>query len=408
MSLSYSNLHYDAHSQSEESGDSEENLIVLETKKKKTRRNICLFILASTLILTSIVLIGTVVAYHSQATETPYPRNEEISQIMENISANLAGVANSSIETVGLSVENNPIRLLRISPLLAAGQEAELNNSCASSPLVWVVCGVHAREWISPLACLEIIKNIRDIFLNQSGNIEDDVLKRFRYNFIVMANPDGYIYSMSDMSRRMTRKNRAKTGCSFSNQDGVDLNRNFATGFNHGDDCYGDPWPCPFNSSYCSITYGGPHPFSEPETRAIRDAMTAEVPWLSLSLHGNAGVWSAPYASHQVAANGTELEDLEEMTEKLNEKFGSSYQHGCTSCLMYRAGGTLSDWVYEELGVNRSYLHELKALCDPQEAIEDEGKCLFQPDINDAYSSILPETWYGFKELLKISHEKDC
>jgi len=406
MSLSYSNLHYDAHSQSEVSGDSEEDLIV-QTRKKKKKRNVCLFVLASSFVLTSIILIGIGVAYQTQATELQqYPGNEEISQIMENISASLAGVANSSIETVGLSVENNPIRLLRISPSVGAGPDSQVNNSCASSPLVWVVCGVHAREWISPLACLEIIKNIRDIFLDQSGSTEDEVLKKFRYNFIVMANPDGYIYSMSDMSRRMTRKNRAKAGCSFSNQDGVDLNRNFATGFNHGDDCYGDP--CPFNASYCSITYGGPHPFSEPETRAIRDAMTAEVPWLSLSLHGNGNVWSAPYASQLTAANGTHVEDLEVMTEKLNEKFGSNYSHGCSSCVMYRAGGTLSDWVYEDLGVNRSYLHELKALCDPQEAVEDEGKCLFQPDIKDAYNSILPETWYGFKELLKISHEKDC
>lgn len=326
--------------------------------------------------------------------------------MMENISTSLAGVVNSSIVTVGMSVENNPIKLLRISPLLP-GSESDLNNSCRSSPLVWVVCGVHAREWTSPLACLEIIKNIRDIFLSQYGSHEDDVLKKFRYNFIVVGNPDGYIYSMSDVSRRMTRKNRAKIGCPFSETDGVDLNRNFATGFNQGDDCYGDPH-CPFNSSHCSITYGGSQPFSEPETRTIRDAMTAEVPWLSLSLHGNGNIWSAPYASQLRPASGVEMEDLEVLTERLWDQFGSNYSSGCSSCVMYRAGGILSDWVYEELSVNRSFVHELKALCEPQEAREDGGKCLFQPDIKDAVRLILPEAWYGFKELVKISHQKDC
>ena len=96
------------------------------------------------------------------------------------------------------------------------------------------------------------------------------------------------------------------------------------------------------------------------------------------------------------------------VTERIREKFGSSYGYGCTSCVVYRGGGTLSDWVYEELGVTRSYVHELKALCDPLQAMKDGGKCLFQPDINDAYRLILPEAWYGFKELLKISHLKDC
>jgi len=407
MSLAESNLNYDAHSQSDDSGDSEKDLIVLKTRRKKTRRNIFLFILASSLVVTSLTLTGVGVSYQSQPSEIlQYPGHEEISQIMENISASLAGVVNSSIVTVGKSVENNPIKLLRISPSVP-GSDSELNNSCGSHPLVWVVCGVHAREWTSPLACLEIIKNIRDIFLSQYGSHEDDVLKKFRYNFIVMGNPDGYIYSMSDVSRRMTRKNRAKIGCPLSEKDGVDLNRNFATGFNNGDDCYGDPH-CPFNSSHCSITYGGAHPFSEPETRTIRDAMTTEVPWLSLSVHGNGNIWSAPYASQLRPASGVHMEDLEVLTERIWEQFGSNYSYGCSSCVMYRGGGTLSDWVYEELAVNRSYVHELKALCDHYEAMEDEGKCLFQPSITDAHRLILPEAWYGFKELLKISHHKDC
>ena len=52
----------------------------------------------------------------------------------------------------------------------------------------------------------------------------------------------------------------------------------------------------------------------------------------------------------------------------------------------------------------RSYVHELKALCDPREG---DALCLFQPDLSQAVSLILPEAWYGFKELLKISYRKD-
>ena len=179
---------------------------------------------------------------------------------------------------------------------------------------------MHAREWTSPLVCLNIIRNLRRILLSDQGTGEDDFLRRFRYNFIVMANPDGYIYSMSDPSRRMTRKNRAKMGCPYSDNDGVDLNRNFGTGFNHGDDCYGD-FDCPFDSSPCSITYGGPVPFSEPETRAVREAMKAEVPWVSFSVHGNGNVWSAPFAHKVMSAPGVDMEDLETLTHRIWEGF---------------------------------------------------------------------------------------
>ena len=47
------------------------------------------------------------------------------------------------------------------------------------------------------------------------------------------------------------------------------------------------------------------------------------------------------------------MSDLELLGQKIREKFGSVYMVGCTSCVMYRGGGTLSDWVYEELRVNR-------------------------------------------------------
>ena len=144
---------------------------------------------------------------------------------MEEISSSLSeSEVNCSLVTIGHSVELRPIKLLRISP----GRSERRSEA----PLVWVVCGVHAREWTSPLACLQIIKHIRDLLLCRAVTSEDD-------NFVVITNPDGYIYSMSDPSRRLTRKNRAAIGCPASERDGVDLNRNFGTGFNHGDDCYG-------------------------------------------------------------------------------------------------------------------------------------------------------------------------
>ena len=62
-----------------------------------------------------------------------------------------------------------------------------------------------------------------------------------------------------------------------------------------------------------------------------------------------------------VARLGSELELA---MARVYEEFGTVYRHGCTSCVMYRAGGTMTDWAWEELGVRRPYTLELRNLCD--------------------------------------------
>ena len=79
---------------------------------------------------------------------------------------------------------------------------------------------------------------------------------------------------------------------------------------------------------------------------------------------------------------------------------------------MYRAGGTMVDWVYEGLGVVRSYNHELRNLCGDNipklKMNQAKALCIFQPEVRLALESIVPEAWFGFKELLKHSYYQDC
>ena len=330
-----------------------------------------------------------------------YPSHEEIDKIIETIPSMYSKNISVNISTIGISVENVAIKEISLYNAEKLAQEDD-GASC-SYPLVWVVCGVHAREWTSPLTCLHFLHEL----------IEDDLLDQFRVKMIVMANPDGYIYSFQEYGdpRREFRKNRRKVGCDDDVNDGVDLNRNFGTGFNHGDDCAAEslPWspPCPYDSSLCSITYGGPEAFSEPETRAIRDAMTTDVPWFSLSLHGNGDSWSYPYA-HQAESVSRLGSELELAMARVYEQFGTVYRHGCTSCVMYRAGGTMTDWAWEELGVRRPYTLELRNLCEEDVYLGTPAACIFQPDMDKAVSIILPEAWFGFKTLINEAHKSDC
>ena len=109
-----------------------------------------------------------------------------------------------------------------------------------------------------------------------------------------MANPDGYVFSMAgELENRMKRKNMADSGCSDPLYNGVDLNRNFPVGFNlstNTDSSRGE-------FCGCSNTYGGQHPFSEPETEALRSALTQAPPWLFVDIHASLGAWLTPPVS---------------------------------------------------------------------------------------------------------------
>src|SRR5690606_38787524 len=75
---------------------------------------------------------------------------------------------------------------------------------------------------------------------------------------VPMINPDGAEHDIATGSYRMWRKNRRNNG---DGTFGVDLNRNYATG-----------WGGPGSSgSTGSDIYRGTHAFSEPETVAVRE-----------------------------------------------------------------------------------------------------------------------------------------
>ena len=321
-----------------------------------------------------------------------YPSYERITQAMNDIEICLANTKNVSIETIGHSVENNPIKLIQISPV------GQLKDN-KSHPLVWVVCGVHAREWTVPYTCLRFLFKLKDIFL--SG--EDNIFSLMRFNFVVVANPDGYTYSMSTENRRMTRKNRHRGFCSNPDHDGVDLNRNFGVGFDLSD-CNDQGFP---DNCNCLATYAGPSAFSEPESRAIRDAMSHDVPWLVLSVHGNAQAWTYPYAYKSIAAPLAHSDDMKNVVKNIKNKFGTIYNVGFTSGNMYgymkKTGGTLSDWTYEHLNVRRTFIHELKSLHED----DKDGFDHFQPPLHEVNRDIVPEAWYGFKTLIDLSYKHD-
>ena len=94
-------------------------------------------------------------------------------------------------------------------------------------------------------------------------------------------NPDGYEYSHTN--NRFWRKNRSNSlgiGIILPMCAGVDLNRNFGHGWGNGEIFK----PVSGTSLMCLDTYMGSQPFSEPETRAVRDFLISIQDSLAVSI----------------------------------------------------------------------------------------------------------------------------
>lgn len=167
-----------------------------------------------------------------------YHRINDIYNYIDFIAKNNPDIVSTQI--IGYSSEKRPLKIVKIS------------NNHRGNTAMWVDGGIHAREWISPAAVTYMIQDLIDEWHNKP-----DYIRNIDWYFLPVANPDGYEWTHN--YDRLWRKNRART----SNQNcvGVDLNRNFEYKWGGKG----------VSKSPCSEIYGGSGPFSEPETKAIRD-----------------------------------------------------------------------------------------------------------------------------------------
>jgi predicted deacylase len=146
------------------------------------------------------------------------------------------------VESIGQTWEKREINLITISSNI---------NTSDSFPALFYSGTIHAREWIGHELAIDFVKYIVE-------NIEVDpvlqsILNKTTIYMVPCANPDGFEYSRKHFS--FWRKNRRQNA---DGTFGVDLNRNFPIGFIK-------------STNTTSNIYGGPEPFSEPETCALRD-----------------------------------------------------------------------------------------------------------------------------------------
>ena len=151
--------------------------------------------------------------------------------------------------------------------------------SGTEKPAVFLLGGVHAREWGSPDILINFVNQLQTAYQGGTGLTfgaqvftpaqVQDIIDTLDIIVFPQANPDGRHYSMTAVSQleQLWRKNRRTAAPNSVMCPGVDLNRNFdfvwdfATHFAAAAGVHTSADPCDLEA-YC-----GSAPFSEPETQ---------------------------------------------------------------------------------------------------------------------------------------------
>ena len=274
-------------------------------------------------------------AARSLARERPATRSEDFFtqfRSQAEIEAQLAtyDAAQLIMTTIGTTIENRPIRLVRIN----------VDSVDMRWPIVFVNSGLHAREWLGPMTTMWSID-----FIMSHLNLAS--VSDFEYHFIVISNPDGYEYSRT--TQRQWRKNRRPGTCV-----GVDPNRNFD-----------DRWGLSGSSTnQCSEVYRGPSAASEPEVQAIQNhaQLVSNRTVAFIDVHSYFGSLTSVYgyATNVYPPNYAALQIMMQRAQAAGERVnGLRYAIGTDADVLGAASGGSDDYTYSA-GIEASFTVELR------------------------------------------------
>ncbi|XP_012411503.1 carboxypeptidase O [Trichechus manatus latirostris] len=259
---------------------------------------------------------------------------EEIYQWMSQISEKYKDVVTQHF--LGLTYETRPMNYLKIS-----------QPSDNPKKIIWMDCGIHAREWIAPAFCQWFVKEILQNYKDNSRIRR--LLNYLDFYVLPVLNIDGYIYSWT--TDRVWRKSRSShnNGTCF----GADLNRNF-------------------NVSWCSVgastdckdlTFCGTGPASEPETKAVSSFIESKKENILcfFTMHSYGQLILTPYGyTKNKSSNHEELIQVaEKAANALKAKHAMTYRVGSSADILYATSGSSRDWA-RDIGIPFSYTFELR------------------------------------------------
>lgn len=200
-----------------------------------------------------------------------------------------------------------------------------------------LVFGEHARELISPESALNFARTLCGHGSMQLGQRVDSVLNNVEFVLIPNANP---------IARKQVESGAY---CKRTNEDGVDLNRNW--GDDHRDESM---------AGQGDETDPGPRGFSEKETQVLKRLVSRFSPDIYLSIHSGAYLLGEPYGYTQ-QKTPKEASVMSEVLGPISAKYcnGQCPYGGLAKMIDYANGGCDIDYVYETLGTPYVFTWEI-------------------------------------------------
>ncbi|NXV46704.1 CBPB1 Carboxypeptidase, partial [Uria aalge] len=258
----------------------------------------------------------------------------------ETIAAWTADIAAQNPDLVSRSVigetyEGRPMYILK------------MGKSGPNKKAIFMDCGFHAREWISPAFCQWFVKEAVETYGKDA--VMTTLLDSLDFYVLPVVNIDGYVYTWTnDRMWRKTRSKNAGTRCI-----GTDPNRNFNAGW------------CSLGASKrpCDSTYCGSAPESEKETKALADFIREHLSTIKayLTIHSYSQLLLFPYSyTYKLPSNYDELNSIASAAAKqLASLYNTKYTYGPGATTIYPAAGGSDDWAYDE-GIKYSFTFELR------------------------------------------------
>lgn len=229
----------------------------------------------------------------------------------------------ASLETIGQTVEGNPIVGIHIS-------SGPLTNG-TKKPLIVYNSLQHAREWISGAVTTYIIDQLLTGYGKDDGVTK--MLSAVDFFIVPVVNVDGYKWTWNPTGDRMWRKNRRQT----TNKCwGIDINRNWDFQFRASP-----------SSEICDETYAGTTGFSEPENAAIGRYLKRTmrtVSYIDFHAFSQLLMWPWAYTSNPPPSNQHLVALGTKMAKVIASVHGTQFQYGQLYQTIYPAYGSSIDY----------------------------------------------------------------
>lgn len=228
----------------------------------------------------------------------------------------------------------------------------ELVGHFHSKPAILITGQMHAREVItSSMVLFSLLKMIHGGILHKNQR-DFNLLVQNKYYIIPTINVDGLAFIedhyLKDGQYYHQRKNLhvdSHADCKLGTQ-GVDLNRNWGYNFGNGDN----------TDDMCDQTNHGSQPFSEPETRNLKNFLIEKKDELKFvyNFHCAGKQWFIPFNGKFPNVLTEKYQDIAEVFKEIaseskfpeQEDIGPSVQN-----IGIVAGGDAGDWITHELKI---------------------------------------------------------